>query len=295
MSQIVLACFFMLIIYQSSLANLDAGVGTCGDEEIAAKNHLELTIDQFTKQAVPFTKLSGHYSSIDLLMNISEANKEDTVLDVACGPGLVAFEFARKVKFIDGIDLTPEMIRQAMLGQEEKGMRNMAWRVGAAGALPFENSSFSLVITRYSFHHLQSPASVLHEMVRVCRPGGRILVADVSVPPAKSAAYDGMERIRDPSHVRALTDGELPALMAAAGLEDIRRAAYAVDVDADELLTGSAPAGGPAGAAQVRRMLEDDVGRDELGVRARAVDGGRVRFEFPIAVAAARKPVGARG
>ncbi len=227
-------------------------------------------------------------------MNISEANEADKVLDVACGPGLVAFEFARKVQFIDGIDLTPEMIRQAKLGQEERGLKNMAWQIGTADPLPFEDGSFTLVITRYSFHHLQSPLSVLLEMVRVCRAGGRLLVADVSIPASKSAAFDAMERIRDPSHVRALTDGELPLLMAAAGLEDIRRAAYPVDVDVDELLDGSSPAGGPAGAAMVRKMLADDVGRDALGVGVRAAGGGGLRFAFPIAAVAARKPAAGR-
>ena len=269
---------------------------TCTDqdsEDLSTKNHADLTVDQFTKQAVPFTKIGGHYSAIDLLINISEASEHDEVLDVACGPGLVAFEFARKVKHVQGIDLTPEMIRQANLGQEERGLKNMAWMVGNVEALPFADDSFSLVITRYSFHHLQSPSSVLQEMVRVCRPGGRILVADVSIPSAKSAAYDAMERIRDPSHVRALTDGELYTLMSTAGLRSIVRAAYPVDVDADELIAGSATLGGADGAASVRGMLVDDVGRDDLGVGARLGDKGELLFSFPIAVVVGTKP--ARG
>jgi ubiquinone/menaquinone biosynthesis C-methylase UbiE len=70
-------------------------------------------IEQFSQQAIPFSKLPGHSKSIEILIELSEVSKGDDVLDVACGPGLVACEFALHAKHITGIDITQEMIEQA--------------------------------------------------------------------------------------------------------------------------------------------------------------------------------------
>jgi ubiquinone/menaquinone biosynthesis C-methylase UbiE len=104
---------------------------------------------------------------------------EDTVLDVACGPGLVACTLAEVAQHVTGIDLTPAMIEQAQARQKAKGLMNLTWLVGDAVPLPFPETAFSVVVTRYSFHHFLDPKAVLAEMVRVCSPAGRVAVIDV--------------------------------------------------------------------------------------------------------------------
>ena len=101
---------------------------------------------------------------------------------------------------VTGIDITPAMIEEAQKRQQAMGLANMAWKVGDVLPLPFPGSSFSAVITRYSFHHFLDPEAVLTEMVRVCHPGGRVAVVDVFMStPEQSEAYDRMEKLRDPS------------------------------------------------------------------------------------------------
>ena len=78
------------------------------------------------------------------------AGPGDTVLDVACGPGLMACAFARVALHVTGIDLTPAMIEQAKVMQQSDGLSNLTWHVGDAQPLPFADASFSLVFTRYS-------------------------------------------------------------------------------------------------------------------------------------------------
>jgi ubiquinone/menaquinone biosynthesis C-methylase UbiE len=57
--------------------------------------------------------------------------------------------------------------------------------------LPFRDAAFSLVVTRYSFHHFLDPQAVLAEMVRVCAPGGRVAVIDVfTSTPEEAEAYN---------------------------------------------------------------------------------------------------------
>jgi len=91
---------------------------------------------------------------LQLMIELAKPLKGDTVLDVACGPGIVAYELAKFVSHITGIDITPAMIEQAKQMQKERKLDNMSWRIGDILTLPFNDSSFSLLITRYSFHQL---------------------------------------------------------------------------------------------------------------------------------------------
>ena len=72
---------------------------------------------------MPFSQQPAHSkeSFLNLLLEMSGVGPEDTVLDVACGPGLVACAFAARAKHVTGIDLTPAMIERAQQIQREKG------------------------------------------------------------------------------------------------------------------------------------------------------------------------------
>ena len=251
------------------------------------KAHQALTIDQFTRQAAPFASLPGHSSSLDILSRLSNPNPTDRALDVACGPGLVACHFAPFVSHITGLDITPEMIRQAEQAQSKGDLNNMTWQVGSADPLPFEDSTFSLVLTRYSFHHFQRPGSVLAEMIRVCRPGGRVLVADVAQPADKVAGYDEIELLRDPSHTHALSRDELANLFAGSGLESILFDEYKVEMALETQLSASFPV--PGGADRIRELVRADVGHDRCGLSAHWV-GSELHYAIPIVVAVGRKP-----
>ena len=74
--------------------------------------HQDLILDQFTKQAVPFATAPGiqDEEALKLVVEFTGAGPNDTVLDVACGPGLVVCAFAPVVRHATGIDLTPAMI-----------------------------------------------------------------------------------------------------------------------------------------------------------------------------------------
>ena len=152
--------------------------------------HQAAILDQFTRQAVPFSQQPVHSQEafLDLLLQISGVGPADTVLDVACGPGLVACAFAARAQHVTGIDLTPAMIARAKQIQQERKLTNLTWQVGDVLPLPYPDASFSLVITRYTFHHFLDPRAVFAEMVRVCTRGeGRVLVADVAVLPRHGA------------------------------------------------------------------------------------------------------------
>jgi SAM-dependent methyltransferase len=185
------------------------------------------------------------------------------------------------------------MLEKARALQRERGLPNLSWELGRADHLPHPGGSFDAVVTRFSFHHLLDPAAALAEMVRVCRPGGRVVVADVYMTsPAQAAEYDRLERLRDPSHVRALPLDELRALLGGAGLVDVGEAFARLPMGLDQLLAASFPV--PGGAEEVRRAFAADVGRDllRLGIRE---EGGGLHFAFPVVVLAGSRSGRPRG
>ncbi len=256
------------------------------DEASAA--HDSTVIDQFSLQAIPFSEIPGHHDGTQLLVLFSGVTAEDSVLDVACGPGIVACAFAAHAGSVTGIDITPAMIGAAVKRQSALGMwtTNINWQVGTATSLPYPDDSFTLVITRYSFHHLLDPVVALAEMIRVCRPGGRVLVADVAVPADKSDAYDRLEILRDPSHVHALTEHEFDELFTRSGLRECRRTAYGADIELEAQLRASFP--NPGDEPMIRDIVTADVGVDHLGIKARWVSAddchGKIVYTVPIAV-----------
>src|SRR5262245_24976948 len=216
-----------------SLADARGRAGELAAMDRPADEHRRLILEQFTRQAVPFAErqaLTGDDAN-RLLIALAGVGSEDEVLDVACGPGIVACALAAVARHVTGIDLTPAMIDQAKAKQRALRLDNLSWVVGDAVPLPFADRAFSVVGSRYSFHHLLDPRAVFAEMVRVTRPGGRVAVIDVyTSSPQQSEAYNRVERWRDPSHVRALSVSELTGLFREAGLCELRTAFYGVPV-----------------------------------------------------------------
>lgn len=254
--------------------------------------HDRLIVDQFTRMAAPFAEMPAHSEqvSLRLLGEAAAIGREDRVLDVCCGPGIVSCALASDAAHVTGIDITPAMIDQARLLQRKKGLTNVAWEIGNVTALPFSDGAFSVALSRYAFHHLLDPSRVLSEMARVCEPGGRVALADVFVTSAdQGAAYDRVEKLRDPSHVRALRLEELQSMFASAGLELTRTEFYRLAVDLDSLLSASRTLADAAD--QVRKLLVADVGRNQTGMEPKRVGGG-IEFSFPVVILAGKTGFG---
>jgi len=252
---------------------------------MAHPDNREAILDQFTRQAVPFSTAPGirDEEALRLLVTASGAGPADTVLDVACGPGLMAAAFARVARHVTGIDLTPAMIDRARALVGERGLGNVTLQVGDVRPLPYDVGAFSLAVSRFAFHHFPDPGAVLREMARVCAPGGRVVVADtaVSPDPARAAAFNRMERLRDPSHVRALSLAELAGLFEAAGLPMPAVTRCEVRAEVEGLLSRSFPA--PGDADRIRALFEGSLADDALGVGARRLDGA-IHFAYPVAI-----------
>ena len=251
-------------------------------------SHDSRILDQFTRQAVPFAAAAAirNEEALDRIVQWAGTGPDDTVLDVACGPGLLACAFARVAKHATGIDMTPAMLEQARKTQQEQGPKNVSWLPGNVYSLPFPPAQFSIASSRFVFHHLEDPLAALKEMKRVCKPSGRIVVADMAPHPAKADALNAAERLRDPSHVRALPVDELRGLFTQAGLGTPQVTSYRMEGELEDLLSRSFPNEGDA--ERLRRMYADSIASDSLDLNTRQ-ENGKIYYSLPVAVLVAQK------
>jgi len=257
--------------------------------------HQSLIRDQFSRQAEGFARSPALHNegALALLVDLAAPLPADETLDVACGPGTVVAAFAQRARHSVGLDATEAMLQQARELAARRGLRNVSWRQGDVYALPFAEQSFDIVSCRFAFHHLQDPARAFAEMVRVCRPNGRIVLCDAIAPddPAKAAAFNRMERHRDPSTVEFRPLAFLLDVFAAAGLPAAAATSYQVPAERERLIAGSFPADDDR--ALLRRMIDASVDGDTMGMNARR-DGNTVTLAYPSVVLVATKPAGSQ-
>ncbi len=146
------------------------------------------------------------------------------VLDLACGPGIVAEAIAPQVCTVVGIDMTPRMVELAQQRFRRAQLENGQFTVASAEDLPFDGASFDQIITRLSLHHLTDPAAVLAGTRRLLRPSGHLIVADVisSEDSDEALLHNSIEMLRDPTHVRMLSPDELLRAVKQAGFTVLR-------------------------------------------------------------------------
>ena len=99
------------------------------------------------------------------------------MLDVACGAGQIAIPAARAGANVTGIDIAPNLVDQAQARARAEGL-DVRFDEGDAEALPYADGSFDLVVSLIGAMFAPVPERVAAELVRVCRPGGRIVMAN---------------------------------------------------------------------------------------------------------------------
>jgi SAM-dependent methyltransferase len=254
--------------------------------------HDDLIRDQFTRQAIPFSTAPAiaDERALDMIVAAGRPGPADTVLDLACGGGLVVCAYAPHVRAASGIDLTSAMLDQARALASAKGLTNVEWHQGDVRALPFSNAAFSIVVTRFSFHHFQDPLGALREMARVCRPGGRIVVVDMiaSEDSAKAAAWNRLEALRDPSHFRALSLSELGALFPAAGLPAPQAGFYDLRGAVRALLARSFPR--PGDTERIISLFEAQAEQDTMGIEVWREEDDGLHYAYRVAILASARP-----
>lgn len=243
------------------------------------EQHVEQVRAQFTRQADAYARMTQTTDERGLrrLVEVAGVTAEERVLDVACGPGFFTAALAAVAREVVGLDATEALLDIARAGAAERQLANMSFRQGEAERMPLENDAFDLTTCRAAFHHFPEPARVLAEMKRVVRPGGRILIADIlaSDDTAEAALHNRIERLCDPTHTRALGEGEFASMFDEAGLTVALRKEGAIGYDLEEWMEHGGP--DEDAAVEIRRLMTESMRGDAAGL-AVEMKGGRIRF-----------------
>jgi SAM-dependent methyltransferase len=96
-----------------------------------------------------------------------------SVLDVACGTGVVSVTAARLGARVTSLDLTPELLERARENERIAGVA-VQWNEGDVEKLPFADASFDVVLSQFGHIFAPQPEVAIGEMLRVLKPGGTI-------------------------------------------------------------------------------------------------------------------------
>jgi hypothetical protein len=99
------------------------------------------------------------------------------VLDIACGTGNVTIRLARRGAMVTGLDMMPHPLEEARARAAREGLR-IRFDEGFAETLPYPHGSFDVLVSMFGIMFSPLPATVVSEMARVLRPGGRLALAN---------------------------------------------------------------------------------------------------------------------
>ncbi|HEY6005933.1 MAG TPA: methyltransferase domain-containing protein [Anaeromyxobacter sp.] len=240
----------------------------------------------FDVQAAAFerAKVQRDAESLSRFVGFAAVPRGGRVLDAGCGPGLVAEAFLEAGCDVLGVDLSAEMIRRAQARCARFGERARFEQRSLFDLSP--GQPLDAALSRNVIHHLEDPQAFVARQAALVRPGGAVLVLDLSgePDPAGQAFSQGIERDRDRTHVRTLTPGEMVDMLIRAGLEDLRLAEEHLVLDFDEWFDRGTPAA-PKEAVRARLVA----GRAQRFVPSPRPDG-RVDIRVTRTMVRATKP-----
>jgi ubiquinone/menaquinone biosynthesis C-methylase UbiE len=184
-------------------------------------------------------------ASLARLVALLQPQSNWRVLDVATGGGHTAFALAPHVAQVVATDITPEMLTNTARGASERNLNNIITKTAVAESLPFADDSFDCVTCRIAAHHFEDNGRFLAEAARVLKPGGQMALVDNIVPGSRlrgkkanlqrqAASYiNAFEKLRDPSHVCALSVNEWLDLFVVAGFSEIHQETQRKKMDFD--------------------------------------------------------------
>lgn len=183
---------------------------------------IETVRREFTKQAKNFDSYQTIFSKEEfnaLAIEQMRLTGKERALEVAAGTCAFGRAIAPHVAHITESDTTEAMLKIGREVGEKAGVANAEYVLAEAEHLPFADDTFDIVVSRLAFHHFADAKEAMREMCRVLKTGGKLVIVDMAARQEKlRETADGYERLRDPSHVRCLSEAEFEALAAHCGV-----------------------------------------------------------------------------
>ena len=185
--------------------------------------HEQSILNSFSANATMYLASPVHSMGADLewLSRTAAALDHPAALDMGCGAGHASFALAPFCHQVTAMDVTEAMLAVTATAAKERNLQNLSVKQGSAEDLPFENSRFDFIVSRYSAHHWRNVPRALSEVKRVLKPGGQVCFIDLAGAPNPlvDTHLQAVELARDPSHVRSYTSQEWLTFFQQAGFK----------------------------------------------------------------------------
>ena len=141
------------------------------DDDVKARHRAMWALGDYPRVAVTITELGR------ALVRACGIGPGQRVLDVAAGAGNASIPAAAAGAQVVATDLTPQLLERGLVAAQEAGV-TIEWQEADAEALPFPDASFDVVMSCVGAMFAPDHQAVADELVRVCRPGGTIGMAN---------------------------------------------------------------------------------------------------------------------
>jgi ubiquinone/menaquinone biosynthesis C-methylase UbiE len=194
-----------------------------GVKGMPAKTGKKVTRDWFGGWSNEYDRTLGsigfHRALLDTVVENSALKRNDKVLDIGCGTGLLSLKFLREADcFITAVDNSKEMM--AVFEDKIKKLkiaRQVTCKLMDADSLKFPDNTFDVVASTVTLHHLKEKLNPLKKILKVLKPGGRFIVGDIDMDSTGSHTdinrFKRIIRVLEQEWISALEDGGVEAFI----------------------------------------------------------------------------------
>jgi ubiquinone/menaquinone biosynthesis C-methylase UbiE len=190
---------------------------------MSGKVGYKVTRDWFKSWSNEYDRTLGamgfHRALLDLVVKNSGVRNNDRVLDIGCGTGLLSLKFLQRAHcFITAVDNSKEMMVVFEDKIKKLGIKNqVVCRLMDADSIKFPDNTFDIAASTVALHHLKEKLSPLKKMLRILKPGGKLIIGDIDMDTTGKHRdvnrFKRIIRVLEQEWISALTDAGVDAFV----------------------------------------------------------------------------------